>query len=624
MDEPVRSSERLEQVTILFCGDSGDGMQLTGARLTDSSAHYGNDVSTLPDYPSEIRAPAGSLAGVSAFQLQFADHDIHTPGDRPDVLVAMNPASLKVNLDKLQPQGTLIIDQDAFSDRGLAKAGYEQNPLDDPGLASRYRLHVVPATTLTLAALDGLDLKRTAKIRCKNFFALGLVCWLYARPLDQILEWIEKKFGANEDVAEANRRALKAGYHYGDTTEAFDVQWQVHTAERQPGSYRIINGNEAMALGLATAAQLADKPLVYSSYPITPASDILHQLSKWKHLDVRTIQAEDEIAAMGSTIGAAYGGALAATGTSGPGVCLKSEAINLAIMLELPMLILNVQRGGPSTGLPTKTEQADLLQAMFGRNGESPLPVLAPASPKDCFDTAIEAFRIAVRHMTPVFILSEGFLANGSEPWCIPSVSELAPFQIQHPDDPDGFQPYDRDPDTLTRPWALPGTPGMEHRLGGLEKQPVTGTVSYAPQDHETMCQQRAEKVARIADTLPELEVTGQQQGGLLVMSWGGSYGAVFTAVQRANRKGLSVAHAHLRYLNPFPRNLGDVLDRFDRVLIPELNSGQLGLLVRARYLLDVVPLCKIQGQPFSVGEIEAAIEEILLSSDLRSERHED
>ena len=612
MHDPVTAEETLDQVTILFCGDSGDGMQLTGSQLTTTSAVYGNDVSTLPDYPSEIRAPAGSLAGVSAFQLQFANHEIHTPGDRPDVLVAMNPASFKVNLGKLQPQGTLIIDQDAFSERGLAKAGYTENPLDDPGLASRYRVHVVPATTLTLTALEGLDLKRTAKMRCKNFFALGLVCWLYDRPLDHILDWIEKKFGRNRDVAEANRRALKTGYHYGDTSEAFDVQWQVRTAERQPGTYRIINGNEATALGLVTAAQLADKPLVYSSYPITPASDVLHQMSQWKHLDVRTIQAEDEIAAMGATIGAAYGGALAATGTSGPGVCLKSEAINLAVMLELPLVILDVQRGGPSTGLPTKTEQTDLLQAMFGRNGESPLPILAPASPKDCFDTAIEAFRIAVRHMTPVFILSEGFLANGSEPWRIPSVSALEPFQIHHPDDPEGYHPYDRNPDTLARPWVLPGTQGMEHRLGGLEKQPVTGTVSYAPEDHAEMCRQRAQKVERIAAYIPELEVTGPQQGDLLVLSWGGSYGAAVTAVQRANRKGLSVGHAHLRYLNPFPRNLGDVLDRYDKVMIPELNSGQLGLLVRARYLRDVVHLPKLQGQPFSVSDIETKIEDLL------------
>ena len=612
MDNPVKKEQAIDQVTILFCGDSGDGMQLTGAQLTNTSAVYGNDVSTLPDYPSEIRAPAGSLAGVSTFQLQFANHEIHTPGDRPDVLVAMNPASFRVNLSKLQTQGTLIVDQDAFSEKGLARAGYQQNPLHDPGLRSRYHVHVVPASTLTLKALEGLDLKRTAKIRCKNFFALGLVCWLYDRPLEPVLDWIEKKFGRNEDVAEGNRRALKAGYHYGETSEAFDVQWQVQAAARQPGTYRIINGNEAMALGLVTAAQLADKPLVYSSYPITPASDILHQLSKWKHLDVRTIQAEDEIAAMGSTIGAAYGGVLAATGTSGPGVCLKSEAINLAIMLELPLVILDVQRGGPSTGLPTKTEQTDLLQAMFGRNGESPLPILAPASPKYCFDTAIVAFRSAVRHMSPLFILSEGFLAICSEPWRIPSISELEPFQIQHLTDPSGFHPYDRDTDTLARPWVLPGTPGMEHRLGGLEKQPLTGAVSYAPQDHEAMCQQRAEKVERIADYIPELEVTGHEQGDLLVLSWGGSYGAVFTAVQRARRKGLSVGHAHMRYLNPFPRNLGDVLGRFNRVMIPELNSGQLGLLVRARYLRDVVHLSKLQGLPFSIGEIETKIEEVL------------
>ena len=509
----------MDQVTILFCGDSGDGMQLTGSQLTNTSAVYGNDVSTLPDYPSEIRAPAGTLAGISAFQLQFANHEIHTPGDRPDVLVAMNPASLKVNLSKLQPEGILIIDQDAFSERGLAKAGYKENPLEDPALASRYRMHIVPASTLTLQALEGLDLKRTAKIRCKNFFALGLVCWLFDRPLDQILDWIEKKFARNNNVAEGNRRALKTGYHYGETSEAFDAQWQVDSVSRQPGTYRIINGNEALALGLVTAAQLADKPLVYSSYPITPASDVLHHMSRWKHLNVRTIQAEDEIAAMGATIGAAYGGALAATGTSGPGVCLKSEALNLAIMLELPLVVLNVQRGGPSTGLPTKTEQTDLLQAMFGRNGESPLPILAPSSPKDCFDIAVEAFRIAVRHMTPVFILSEGFLANGSEPWRIPSIKELEPFQVQHPDNPVGFHPYSRDPDTLARPWVLPGTPGMEHCLGGLEKQPVTGTVSYAPEDHAAMCQQRAEKVQRIADYIPELDVTGCEQGGLLVLS---------------------------------------------------------------------------------------------------------
>ncbi len=612
MSDPVKARETLEQVTVLFCGDSGDGIQLTGAQLAITSAVYGNDVSTLPDYPSEIRAPAGSLAGVSAFQLQFANHEIHTPGDRPDVLVAMNPASLKVNLPRLQPGGVLIIDRDAFSGRSLAKAGYEENPLDNPVIASHYRTHAVPVSTLTLQALEGLDLKRSAKMRCKNFFALGLVSWLYDRPLDQTLDWIGKKFGGSPEVARGSRLALYAGYHFGETEEAFDVQWQVKRAPSRPGTYRIINGNEATALGLVTAARLAEKPLVYSSYPITPASDVLHHLSRWKHLDARTIQAEDEIAAMGSTIGAAYGGAFAVTGTSGPGVCLKSEAINLAVMLELPLVILNVQRGGPSTGLPTKTEQTDLLQAMFGRNGESPLPILAPASPADCFETAVEAFRIAVRHMTPVLILSEGFLANGSEPWRIPSLKELEPIGVKHPDNPVGFQPYSRDDNTLARPWVIPGTPGMEHRLGGLEKEPVTGAVSYAPEDHAAMCQLRAEKLRRVADYIPEIDVTGYEQGDLLVLSWGGGYGPAATAVQRARQKGLSVGHTHLRYLNPFPRNLGRVLARYARVMIPELNDGQLALLIRARYLLDVVSLPKLKGQPFTIEEIEAKIEELL------------
>lgn len=612
MNEPVKPRQTLEQVSILFCGDSGDGMQLTGTQLSTTSAALGNDVSTLPDYPAEIRAPAGSLSGISAFQLQFANHEIHTPGDRADVLVAMNPASLKVNLPRLQPGGVLIVDRDAFTERGLAKAGYATNPLADTSLASGYRLQAVPVSSLTLRALEGLDLKRSAKNRCKNFFTLGLAYWLYDRTLQRSLDWIGKKFAHSPAIAEANRRALKAGYHYGETTEAFDVQWQIRPTVRQPGTYRIINGNEATALGLVTAAQLAGKPLVYSSYPITPASDILHHLSRWKHLDVRTIQAEDEIAAMGSTIGAAYGGAFAVTGTSGPGVCLKSEAINLAVMLELPLVIVNVQRGGPSTGLPTKTEQADLLQAMFGRNGESPLPILAPASPADCFDVAVEAFRIAVRHMTPVLILSEGYLANGSEPWRIPSLQTLPPIEVHHADDPNGAQPYSRAEPALARPWIIPGTPGMEHRIGGLEKQPDSGAVSYAPQDHAAMCRLRADKVARVADFIPGLAVSGCEQGELLVLSWGGSYGAAATAVQRANRKGLSAGHAHLRYLNPFPHNLGALLARFRQVLIPELNDGQLALLIRARYLVDAVSLTKLEGQPFTIAGIETKIEALL------------
>lgn len=602
----------LEQVTILFSGDSGDGMQLTGNQLTTTSAVLGNDVSTLPDYPSEIRAPAGSVAGVSAFQLHFSSGEILTPGDNPDVLVAMNPASLKTHLPRLQPNGVLIVDRDAFSERSLAKAGYERNPLDDPDLGTRYRLHALPVTTLTLNALDGLDLKRSVKTRCKNFFTLGLVYWLYDRPLAQSLEWIARKFSRVPLVAEANRLALLAGYHYGEISGAFAVQWTVPGTRSAAGTWRIINGNEACALGFVTAARLANKPLVYSSYPITPATDVLNQLARWKHMDVRTIQTEDEIAAMGSAIGAAYGGAFSVTGTSGPGVCLKSEAIGLAVMLELPLVILNVQRGGPSTGLPTKTEQADLLQAMFGRHGESPLPVLAAASPSDCFDTAIEAFRIAVRHTTPVFVLSEGYLANGSEPWRIPSVAAMEPIPVRHPQDPDGFQPYARDADTLARPWVLPGTPGLEHCIGGLEKQPPTGAVSYAPQDHEAMCRQRADKVARVADFIPELEVDGPQQAPLLVLSWGGTRGAALTAVRRARDRGRAVAHAHLRYLNPFPRNLGELLERYEQVLVPELNSGQLALLVRGEYLVDAISLSKLRGQPFTVEEIEARIEELV------------
>jgi 2-oxoglutarate ferredoxin oxidoreductase subunit alpha len=607
-----KTREALDQVTILFSGDSGDGMQLTGSQLTTTSAVLGNDVSTLPDYPSEIRAPAGSVAGVSGFQLHFSRQEIHTPGDNPDVLVAMNPAALKTNLPRLQPDGVLIVDRDAFSSRNLAKAGYEENPLDDPELGARYQLHPVPVTTLTLNALDGLDLKRTVKTRCKNFFTLGLVYWLYERPLAQSLEWIDRKFSRMPQVAEANRLALQAGYHYGETAEAFAVQWTVPGARGAAGTWRIINGNEASALGFVTAAQLADKALVYSSYPITPATDVLNHLSRWKHMDVRTIQTEDEIAAMGSAIGAAYGGAFSVTGTSGPGVCLKSEAIGLAVMLELPLVILNVQRGGPSTGLPTKTEQADLLQALFGRHGESPLPVLAAASPGDCFDIAIEAFRIAVRHSTPVFVLSEGYLANGSEPWRIPELRDMEPITVRHPVDPEGFQPYARDAATLARPWVLPGTAGMEHCIGGLEKHPPTGAVSYAPEDHEAMCRLRAEKVARVADFIPEIEVDGPRQASLLVLTWGGTCGAALTAVQRAREGGRSVAHTHLRYLNPFPRNLGEVLARYDRVLIPELNAGQLALLVRARYLVDAVSFPKSRGQPFTVAEIEARIEELL------------
>jgi len=602
----------LERVTILFSGDSGDGMQLTGTQFTTASAMLGNDVCTLPDYPSEIRAPAGSLAGVSAFQLSFASRKIHTPGDRPTALLAMNPAALKVYLPSLEPGGVVVVNSDAFTAANLRKAGYDENPLDDPDLARRFRLHAVPITTETLAALADVDLGARQKQRCKNFFALGLLYWLYDRPVESTREWIDKKFARAPQVAEANRRALDGGQRYGDHSDTFDVQYRVPAAPTQPGDYRMISGNEAFSLGAVTAARLADKPLVYSSYPITPATDVLHHLSRLKHLDVRPIQAEDEIAAMGSAIGAAFGGAFSLTGTSGPGVCLKSEAINLAIMLELPIVILNVQRGGPSTGLPTKTEQSDLLQAISGRNGESPIPVLAASSAADCFEVALEAFRIAVRHTTPVFVLSETYVANGADPWRIPEFEKLAPIPVEHPVEAEGFNPYARDDTTLARPWAVPGTPGLEHRLGGLEKHHGTGNVSHDPENHERMCRVRAEKVERIAELVPEQGVDGPEEGDLLVISWGGTRGAVSTAVSRCRDQGRSVAHAHLRYLNPFPRNLGSLLTRYRRVLVPELNGGQLALLLRARFLIDVISFPKLRGRPFTIAEVENRIVEVL------------
>jgi 2-oxoglutarate ferredoxin oxidoreductase subunit alpha len=606
------NTQELDRVTILFGGDSGDGMQLTGTQFTATSALFGNDVSTFPDYPSEIRAPAGSLAGVSAYQLSFSSTAIHTPGDQPDVLVVMNPAALRVYLSNLKPSGILIANRDAFHKANLKKAGYRENPLEDPELVGRYRLHAVPITTLTVNALEDLDLSKKEKERCKNFFALGLAYWLYGRPLEPSLSWIDKKFSAAAGVAQANRRALEAGYHYGETEEAFAVNYIVKKAPSEPGTYRIVNGNEASALGFATAARLADKPLVYSSYPITPATDVLQELAKLKHLDVRTIQYEDEIAAMGSTIGAAFGGTFALTGTSGPGVCLKSEAVNLAIMMELPLVILNVQRGGPSTGMPTKTEQSDLLQAAFGRNGESPIPILAAASPADCFNVAIEAFRIAVRHTTPVFMLTDGYIANGAEPWRIPKFEDLEPIEVRHPTDPANFLPYSRDETTLARPWAIPGTAGLEHRLGGLEKQDRTGLVSYNPENHDRMCRLRAEKVRRIADFIPEVLPEGPGEGDLLVLSWGGTFGSVYGAVHRAQQKGRLVAHVHLRHVNPFPKNLGEILARYKKVLVPELNLGQLALLIRGTYPIIPVSYTKLKGRPFTISEVEEKIEEVL------------
>ena len=596
------------RVSIIFSGDSGDGMQLTGNLFTTASAVHGNNVSTLPDYPSEIRAPAGSIAGVSAFLLCFTSQEAYTPGDQPDVLMAMNPAALKVYLPRLKAGGQLIVNRDAFAEKELVKAGYDENPLDDLELAERFRLYAIPMTTLTLSALEDIELGPKAKRRCKNFFALGLLYRMFDRPVEPSRKWIRKKFAKYPAVVDANLQALEAGY----ADEVIEERFEVPAAIKPEGDYRLINGNQAFALGSVTAAQLAGKPLVYSSYPITPATDVLHELSRMKHLDVRTVQAEDEIAAMGSSIGAAFGGALSLTGTSGPGVCLKSEAIGLAIMLELPLVILNVQRGGPSTGLPTKTEQADLLQAYAGRNGESPLPILAAASPADCFDTAIEAFRIAVRHSTPVFVLSDSALGNGAELWRIPKLKEIEPIEVVHPTDPEGFLPYARDPETLARPWAVPGVPGLEHRLGGLEKLHETGNVSHDPDNHETMCRLRAEKVESVAKFIPPQGVAGPPGGDLLVVSWGGTWGPVSNAVTRCRERGKTVAHAHLRYLNPFPPNLGDLFTRYRRVLVAELNSGQLALLLRARYLVDAHSLTQLKGRPLTISDVEAGIEEVL------------
>ena len=612
MSSVTRERRMLEGMTILFSGDSGDGMQLIGSQFTSTSAILGNDVSTLPDYPSEIRAPAGTMAGVSAFQLSISSSKIQSPGDQLDALVAMNPAAMRAYLPRLAPGGLLVVNSDAFRKANLRKAGYESNPLDDLDLDVRYQFHAVPISTQTKGVLEDIDLDSSKKRQCKNFFALGLLYWLFDRPMEPSRKWIKRKFARVEQISEANLLVLEAGYDYGAKSNSFGVQYDVPPAPAKPGDYRIINGNEAFALGSVTAARLANKPLIYSSYPITPASDVLHQLARLKHFDVRTIQAEDEIAAMGSAIGAAFGGGFSLTGTSGPGICLKSEAINLALMLELPLVILNVQRGGPSTGLPTKTEQSDLLQAISGRNGDSPIPVLAVASAADCFDVAVEAFRIAVRHTTPVIVLSESLVANGAEPWQIPVFENLDPITVKHPIDAEGFYPYSRDDSTLARPWAVPGTPGLEHRLGGLEKQHETGTVSHDPDNHERMSRLRADKVKRIAEFIPEQSVDGEQDAHVLVLSWGGTRGVVSTAVKHCRDRGLSVAHAHLRYLNPFPRNLGALMARHARVLVPELNNGQLAQLLRAQFLIDVVSLSKVQGRPFTIAEIEDKVEELL------------
>ena len=603
--------QELERVTIRFAGDSGDGMQLTGSQFTRTAAVFGNDISTLPDFPAEIRAPAGSLPGVSGFQISFSSAEIYTPGDEPDVLVAMNPAALRTNIGELPRGGALIVNSDAFSPNNLKKAGYESNPLQDGSLKS-YDVFEVPISALNTRALEGLDMTSKQVDLTKNFFALGLMFWLYERSMEPTLRWIQEKFGAKPVIAEANSRALKAGYAFGETTEMFHTTYRVAPAMLAPGTYRNITGNEATALGFVVAAALAKRELVYGSYPITPASDILHQLATYKNFGVKTFQAEDEIAAIGSAIGASYGGALGMTASSGPGIALKSEAMNLAVMVELPLIVVDVQRAGPSTGMPTKTEQTDLLMAMFGRNGESPVPIIAPATPAECFDYAIEATRLALKYMTPVIYLSDGFLANGSEPWRLPDLSKFPDISVAGHTDKATFQPYNRDPDTLARPWAVPGTPGLEHRIGGLEKADVTGNVSYDPENHHKMTMLRNAKIAGIADDIPPLAVFGKEQGDVLVVGWGSTYGAIRSAVERLQAEGWAVSHAHLRHMNPLPQNTEQVLRSFKHVLVPEVNLGQLSLLLRAKFLIDVKGLNKVRGKPYRIIEIKQAVEELL------------
>lgn len=611
-DHLEKNLEELETVTIRFAGDSGDGMQLTGTQFTNTSAVVGNDISTLPDFPAEIRAPAGSLPGVSGFQLNFSSQDIKTPGDQPNVLVAMNPAALKVNLPDLEDSGTIIVNTDGFTPENLKYANYAANPLED-GTVAGYRVHKLPITTLNMNALKGnVELSRKEIDRCKNFFALGVLYWLYDRPMENTLGWIRSKFGKNPELAKANEIALKTGYNFADTTEVFTTHFTIKKAKIAPGKYRKITGNEATAIGFVAASQLAERPLFYGSYPITPASDILHELARHKSFGVKTFQAEDEIAAVCAAIGASFAGQIGLTGTSGPGVALKQEAIGLAVMTELPLVIINVQRGGPSTGLPTKTEQADLFQAVWGRNGECPAIVVAPATPADCFHMAIEAVRLAFKYMSPVFYLSDGYLANGAEPWAVPEIADLPKIEIAFATDPSNFMPYARDPETLARPYAIPGTPGLEHRIGGIEKQHLTGNVNYDPENHHLMVKLRQEKVDRAANDVPLVEIFGGPTGKVLVLGWGSTYGSISSAVEKLQSEGKSVSAAHLRYLNPFPKNLGEVLAGFETVIVPEMNLGQLCTMVRARYLVDAVPFSKVKGRPFQIREIVRKVEEYL------------
>ena len=606
--------EEIGDVVIRFAGDSGDGMQLTGDRFTDASAVFGNDLATMPNFPAEIRAPAGTIAGVSSFQVHISSHETLTPGDRPGVLVAMNPAALKANIKELVPGGTLIVNEDSFEVRNLEKAGYIGNPLDDGSLAA-YRVIQIPMTSITMEATKDLGVKPRDAQRAKNLFALGLVSWMYTRPVDTTIAWIEKKFAGKEKVVAANIAAFRAGFNFGETAELFDHPYAVAPARLEPGVYRNISGNVATAFGLIAASQCAKLPLFYASYPITPASDILHELSNLKNFGVRTIQSEDEIAAIGAVVGAAFAGQLAVTATSGPGVDLKAETLGLAISAELPLLIIDVQRGGPSTGLPTNTEQADLMLAMYGRHGEAPMPIVAAKSPSHCFDATIEAARIALKYRTPVFLLTDGFLANGAEPWRLPSVSDLpdisVPFALS-PNHEGEFWPFLRDPETLARPWAIPGTEGLEHRIGGIEKQDGSGNIDYDPGNHELMTQLRAAKVAGIAKDIPLMEVDDPGSASLLVLGWGSTWGVAQQAVRQARARGLSVAHAHLVHVNPFPTNLGEVLARYQHCLIPEMNMGQLARLVRAEFLVDAKTISKVQGLPFRASEIEDAIVETL------------
>ena len=611
MAKPV---EQLDQVVIRFAGDSGDGMQLTGGRFTSETALLGNDLSTLPDYPAEIRAPAGSLPGVSGFQIHFSDHDILTPGDNPHVLVAMNPAALRTNVKDLARGGTLIVNADAFTERNLEKAGYTVNPLED-GSLNEYQVHAVPLTSLTIEALKEFEVTKREAERSKNMFALGLMSWLFTRPTEGTVAFLEKKFASKPEIAKANIRAFQAGYAFGETSEAFTAHYEVKPAKLAPGTYRNVTGNQALAMGLVAASVQSGLPLFLGAYPITPASGILEELSRYKHFGIRTFQAEDEIAAVGAALGASFGGSLGVSTSSGPGVVLKMETIGLAVALELPLLILDIQRAGPATGMPTKPEQADLMLVLYGRHAESPVPVVAASTPGGCFDAALEASRIALKYRTPVFLLSDAYLANGSEPWSIPDASALPDISTSFADKPNHegqFLPYLRDAETLARPWAIPGTPGLEHRIGGLEKADGSGNVSYDPDNHDHMVRIRARKVAGIAADIPELQIGGDEDADVLVAGWGGTYGPIAAAVRRIRKDGKKVAHAHFTHLNPLPRNTEDVLRRFDKVLVPEMNLGQLSRVLRAEYLVDTVSYNKVRGLPFTSGELAEAIEGLL------------